>query len=58
MPQIVRGAHFCKVKYKYYHDRKDTLQASKTSLSVSNDITSTPTIGEHDLRVITLRTNG
>jgi len=35
-----------------------TLQASRTSLSVSNDITSTPTIGEHDLKVITLRISG
>lgn len=39
-------------------DKYITLQASRTSLSVSNDITSTPTIGEHDLRVITLRISG
>ena len=35
-----------------------TLQASNTSFSVSKDITSTPTIGAHDLRVMTLRING
>jgi len=35
-----------------------TLQASRISLSVSNDITSTPTMGEHDLRVMTFRTKG
>jgi hypothetical protein len=35
-----------------------TLQASSISLSVSNDITSTPTMGEHDLRVMTFRTKG
>jgi len=46
-------------KYKYGHVHNEiTLQASRTSLSVSNDITSTPTIGEHDLRVITLRISG
>lgn len=38
--------------------RESTLQASKTSLSVSNDITSTPTIGEHDFKVITFRMKG
>lgn len=35
-----------------------TLQASKTSFSASNDITSTPTIGAHDFRVKTLRIKG
>lgn len=35
-----------------------TFQASKTFLSVSKDITSTPTIGAHELRVMTLRING
>jgi hypothetical protein len=35
-----------------------TLHASRISLSASNDITSTPTMGEHDLRVMTFRTKG
>ena len=38
--------------------KNNTLQASKTSLSVSKDITSTPTIGEHDLRVKTFLISG
>jgi hypothetical protein len=35
-----------------------TLHASRTSLSESKDMTLAPTIGEHDLRVITFRTTG
>ena len=35
-----------------------TLQARRTSFSESKDMTSTPTIGEHDLRVITFFTIG
>lgn len=51
------NSSFLFVKRKQWK-KQYTLQASKTSLSVLNDITSTPTIGAHDLRVMTLRTNG